>query len=1304
MLLSLLWPLGATNGFAVEAPPCQLESITSTIDNWYISWKYDIGFTLSWDKCWESWYKFEADIYDTATSVWTFIWEIRPTDNSISSYAIPFDTTIWPNSDSSKYKLAVWCYLDNWDPCENSWSGLFLGWSIDSSFWIDNSAQSAVQNWQWDNISPVISFSWFTSPVSQSELPASLPLTVTDNKWVALVKFAESWTSYTWTLIGNWDIYLLPLPNSIWEHSIEVKAKDAAWNSTLATVLYTVVADSAITITAITISPANPTVSSWSSLQLTAVATDQSWAIISPSPQFSWVSLNPSVVSVNASWSVTWLSAWTGLISATSSGVDWSTVVTVTSWWWGWDTTPPVISFTWVTWSLRQSELPVSIFFSVTDDVWLANVTYSEIWTTNSWTIFWWNFSIDLNRTLWLHEFLVTATDLSGNVSSATISYTVIPDFGLSSIVITPANPTVSSWSSLQLTAVAVDQSWAIISPAPEFSWTSGNASVVSVNSSWSVTWLSAWTGLISATSSGVTWTVVVTVTSWWWGWDITPPGISYIWLPAVMVQSEVPASLLLTVTDDVSIASVTFTESWTTNSWALTLSWSEFPLPLSNAIGIHSYSVTATDTSGNIASTIVSYTVVTSVGVNTILINPANPTVNLWSTLQLMATMIDQSWAIISPAPEFSWVSLQPSVVSVSASWLVSWVAAWTGLVSATSSWITWTTLVTVFSPGWGWDTTPPVITFSWLTSPVKQGQVPPSIALTITDNVWIVSLVTYQNWASSWTLVSPYWVYTLMISNALWEHSYVVTAKDAAWNSTSATISYTVVSDQGFSISITPANPIIRSGASLQLTASAISDTWAIITPAPIFTWTSWNAAVFSVTASWMITWLSEWTWVVSATSSWVTWTTLVTISSSWALDTDAPVISFTWIVSPVKQSQVPAALPLMVTDDVWVVSVTFTESWATNSWTLTGSWNEYLLPLSNVLWFHSYLVTARDAAWNSSQATISYTVITDVDVTAPEISYTPIASQFNQAAVPANLVLTVTDDVWVVSVTFTESWATNSWTLTGSWNEYLLPLSNVLWFHSYLVTARDAAWNSSQATIAYMVVADSVLNMNILWYELTDLTSTWLTISWTTDKVAQQSLVDFYANGTQLLDQAATMSWTLNSLTVSNLVPNKVYAIVLKSRTPWQQNFTTLTLVIKTSASDMWLVVNKIETVLWSDPVSGWDFSNWYHFRFTVTANNMSESWASLRLADWSNGAATLPIAWNTMMSVSANGYDNFASASGSAVAVTDSYSAFQNISQIDSNPELWWRQFIIDLFYKIPSWAQWVYSTSYWIKTQ
>jgi hypothetical protein len=139
-------------------------------------------------------------------------------------------------------------------------------------------------------------------------------------------------------------------------------------------------------------------------------------------------------------------------------------------------------------------------------------------------------------------------------------------------------------------------------------------------------------------------------------------------------------------------------------------------------------------------------------------------------------------------------------------------------------------------------------------------------------------------------------------------------------------------------------------------------------------------------------------------------------------------------------------------------------------------------------------------------------------------------------------------------------------------------------------------------------------------------------------------------------------------------------------------------------KTAPANTGIVVNKIERILHGD-VSVWgDYGSGYHFRFFATANNLSETWASLKIADWSNTVSTIAIAGNTKMALSKNWYDDYASATWATVELTNNYGTLQNISSIDADENTWGRQFVIDIFYKIPNWASWAYSTSYGMKTE
>jgi hypothetical protein len=138
-------------------------------------------------------------------------------------------------------------------------------------------------------------------------------------------------------------------------------------------------------------------------------------------------------------------------------------------------------------------------------------------------------------------------------------------------------------------------------------------------------------------------------------------------------------------------------------------------------------------------------------------------------------------------------------------------------------------------------------------------------------------------------------------------------------------------------------------------------------------------------------------------------------------------------------------------------------------------------------------------------------------------------------------------------------------------------------------------------------------------------------------------------------------------------------------------------------KTAASSSGLSVTSIARIPHGDVSVGADYGSGYHFRFNVTANSLTETGATFKLADWSNGVSTLAAGGNTVMAVSQDGVADYVSA-GTTTAVTNAYGSAVDVSSMDADSTLGGRQFIIDVFYKIPTGAAGAYSTSYGILTQ
>ncbi|EKE26520.1 MAG: hypothetical protein ACD_4C00254G0002 [uncultured bacterium (gcode 4)] len=247
---------------------CVLDKITSTTTNWYISWKYNINFDLIGDNCWDLWNDYIAYIYQSPE--WKTIWTIRPTDNSIRSYSVLLDTTTYPNSDSSAYKIAVWCW---WANCSESPGYVYLWWSVDSTFWINNVPL--------DTTPPLITYTWIISPIKQSEVPVNISLTITDDSWITPVTFYESWTTNSWTLSRSWDIYFLPLSNSLWVHDYIITVLDWGSNTISEIISYNVVPDDE-TLKVIYLK------SGWNLLTLPSQIFNSSWQIINHTAETFW--------------------------------------------------------------------------------------------------------------------------------------------------------------------------------------------------------------------------------------------------------------------------------------------------------------------------------------------------------------------------------------------------------------------------------------------------------------------------------------------------------------------------------------------------------------------------------------------------------------------------------------------------------------------------------------------------------------------------------------------------------------------------------------------------------------------------------------------------------------------------------------------------------------------------------------------------------------------------------------------------------------------------------------------------------
>ncbi|MFA5748188.1 MAG: hypothetical protein WC872_03710, partial [Candidatus Absconditabacterales bacterium] len=146
----------------------------------------------------------------------------------------------------------------------------------------------------------------------------------------------------------------------------------------------------------------------------------------------------------------------------------------------------------------------------------------------------------------------------------------------------------------------------------------------------------------------------------------------------------------------------------------------------------------------------------------------------------------------------------------------------------------------------------------------------------------------------------------------------------------------------------------------------------------------------------------------------------------------------------------------------------------------------------------------------------------------------------------------------------------------------------------------------------------------------------------------------------------------------------------------------NNTTDTVSFTTAKSSSGMIVHSIDRISNSGPTVAGDYSNGYHFRFYLTINSLAETLLQFKLANRSNGATAMATADNALVKVSENGTDDYST--GTTLTGTSYTTISGNISSIDHDITLGGRQVYIDLFYKIPSGAGGVYTTTYGIYAQ
>ncbi|HZO18433.1 MAG TPA: Ig-like domain-containing protein [Gemmatimonadaceae bacterium] len=288
-----------------------------------------------------------------------------------------------------------------------------------------------------------------------------------------------------------------------------------------------------------------------------------------------------------------------------------------------------------------------------------------------------------------------TITAASGG-KSAQASILVVtapppPPAAVASVTVTPATASVDSGKTVQLTATLRDANGATLT-GRAVTWTSLNPGVATVSSSGLVTGVKSGTANVYALSEGKSDTATITV--------VTPPPPPP---PAPVASVTVTPTSVTVETSRTAQLTATLRDANGTTLTGRTVTWTSVNPSIATVSGTGLVTGVAPGTAQVYAasegkSDTTTITVVRP-PVASVTLTPASATVETGKTVQLTATLRDQSGTTLT-GRQVTWTSLNPAVATVSNDGLVTGVAVGTANVYALSEGKSDTSTITVVAP----------------------------------------------------------------------------------------------------------------------------------------------------------------------------------------------------------------------------------------------------------------------------------------------------------------------------------------------------------------------------------------------------------------------------------------------------------------------------------------------------------------------------------------------------------------------------------------------------------------------------
>ena len=431
----------------------------------------------------------------------------------------------------------------------------------------------------------------------------------------------------------------------------------------------------ATTLKSLAVTPANPTLAKNATQQFTATGTFSDGSTQNLSSSVAWSSATPAVATISSTGLATAVGAGMSMIQAISGAVTGSTILSVTG---------PTLSSIAVTPANPSITKGATEQFTATgtySDNSTQNITNSVSWfslTTGVATIS----TAGLAKGVGAGSSTIQAT--SGAITGSTVLN--ISAATLTSIAVTPANPSIARGATQQFTATGTFSDASTQNITGSVTWTSLTASAATISSAGLAKGVGVGSSTIQAASGAVTGSTVL---------NVSAATLSSIAVTPLNPSISTGSTQQFTATgtfSDASTQNLTSSVTWTSLKTAVaTISASGL------ASGVTAGSATIQAASGSITGTTTLTVSAVAPTLSSIAVTPANPSIQNGATQQFTATGTYSDASTKNITSTVTWSSLSTGVATISSAGLATAVGTGTSTIQAALGAVNGSTVLTV-------------------------------------------------------------------------------------------------------------------------------------------------------------------------------------------------------------------------------------------------------------------------------------------------------------------------------------------------------------------------------------------------------------------------------------------------------------------------------------------------------------------------------------------------------------------------------------------------------------------------------